>query len=62
MPSLGCAGRRLQSGDERHVSRLAKLVARGWRRLETINDGFPLFGGVQFVVYVTLVSPLHCNG
>ena len=54
--------RRLQSGDESHVSRLAVPVARGGRRLEIIVDGLPLSGGAQFVVYVTLVSPLHCDG
>ena len=35
---------------------------RDGRRLETVVDGLPLFGGAQFAVDTTLVSALHCDG
>ena len=35
---------------------------RDGRRLEIVVDGLPLFGGAQFAVDTTLVSPLHCDG
>ena len=36
--------------------------AHGSRRLEIVEDGLPLFGGMQLAVDTTLVSPLHCDG
>ena len=35
---------------------------RDGRRLEIVVDGLLLFGGAQFAVDTTLVSPLHCDG
>ena len=44
-----------------HVRDLDLLVpnVHGGRRLEIVAEGLPLFGGVQLVVDVTLVSPLR---
>ena len=32
------------------------------RRLEVVADGLPLFGGAQFAIDTTMVSPLHRDG
>ena len=41
---------------------IAAPDVRDNRRLETVADGLPLFGGAQLAVDTTLVSPLHANG
>ena len=41
---------------------LAEFNRFNARRLEVVADGRPLFGGVQFAIDTTMVSPLHRDG